>query len=268
MTVDVRSVLSACLPVLLGVTVLCHARGRGFSVGVAASSSALVTFQPAFLIRGMGIHWTFLVLTLFATASSSLALLNHQEPRRIVMFGTSLAGTQLAIPLCGVAATVMLPFALRKSLESGGSRLAGLFVSLLFLPVLVSVAFLYLLIRGRMSAQWPLLPWAAVLRLGWAPALLAFLPACVALWWFGDARRTPVFGVLAASVLLASYAAVVAGREYLFAECSAALSSLLYAYLSDLTSVLQHARGILVFLFGNSVWIWTVDLLFRSYWHA
>src|SRR5205814_2908742 len=137
-------------------------------------------------------------LASFAVASAAASLVRHQEPRRIVLLGSSLAGAQFLHPICGAATTLVLPFALRRALADAGTKHGtGLYVSLLFIPVLT---FLYQSISqpelavltslpGKLSTPFPLLVLAP---------LAAAVPVVCATATLRDSVPLPVLAVIAA----------------------------------------------------------------------
>jgi len=93
----------------------------------------------------------------YAVAASGQAFVERQDPKRIVFFGSSLAGAQLASPVLGIVASLALPLVVRRSLPAfEPARLAGLYISLFFIPALMAVALVSLLAAGQIEIpHWP-----------------------------------------------------------------------------------------------------------------
>src|SRR4051812_19176130 len=134
-------------------------RGANFKLLPAAALSLLVLAQPAFVSARGGLQSALFSLAAFATASSAAAFANRQDPRRIVLFGGSLAGTQLIHPMCGTMTTLLLPWVLRRSFgETFRGRTVGLYVSVLFIPAMVSIALVFLFFVQHVHLpKWPAL---------------------------------------------------------------------------------------------------------------
>jgi hypothetical protein len=153
--------------------------------------------QPAYLeTNGLRtVLFSFISLT---TAWGAAALVQRQEPRRIVLLGSSLAGAQFLNPICGTATMLLLPFALRRALANDGIKHGtGLYISLLFIPALA---------LAYCSITQPEFPFSMALRqklLAPFPAialvpLAAAIPVAFAAAQLRSAVRLPLIAVIAA----------------------------------------------------------------------
>jgi hypothetical protein len=114
-------------------------RAEGYSLPAALGIGLVSLAQPAY-VEAAALRTALFSVATFGVAWTSAALVQRQEPRRIVLLGSSLAGAQFLHPLCGTATTLILPFALRQSLARAGIRHGtGLYISLLFIPALAFV---------------------------------------------------------------------------------------------------------------------------------
>jgi hypothetical protein len=169
----------------------------GYSPPMALGLGLTAMVQPGNLETG-ALRTILFSATTFAVAWAAAALVQRQEPRRIVLLGSSLAGAQLLHPLCGAAATLILPFAVRKSLSNAGIRHGtGLYISLLFIPLLAlaywSIAQPELSALRDLPAKLPgPFPWLAL-----AP-IVAAVPIALAAVRIRNAVPLPVVAVIAA----------------------------------------------------------------------
>ena len=191
---------------------------------------ALVIAQPAYWRFQTSIGAILLSAAAGSVAYAAISFAERQDVRRIALLGGSLAGAQLVNPLWGAATTIMLPLALRSRLGDGkAGGLTGLYVSILFIPVLTAVGVAFLDGRFR-SEMWALAhlhsaqPGMRVFAASLLPA--APLAAALALRpWDAAASIIAVvgFALLAASVALDMVAIESTSVSAAFAVLSFAL---------------------------------------------
>lgn len=153
--------------------------------------------QPAYLEAG-ALRTALFSFISFTVAWGAAALVQRQEPRRIVLLGSSLAGAQFLNPICGTATMLILPFALRRALANDGIKHGtGLYISLLFIPALAlaycSIARpefpVLIALRQKLLAPFPLIALAP---------LAAAVPVAFAASQLRSAVLLPVIAVIAA----------------------------------------------------------------------
>ncbi len=138
--------------------------------------SALVLAQPAFWDFRISASATLLSAAAGGVSFATLSFLKDQDVRRIALLGGSLAGAQLVNPLWGTMTTIMVPLALRRTLDdrkAGG--LTGLYVSILFIPALTAVGFVILDEQFR-SEVWALAHFHSA-QVGMRTIVASLLPA-------------------------------------------------------------------------------------------
>lgn len=150
-------IVEGLLLAALGSLLAAHLSRVGYSRWIATLLAWLAIAQPAYL-GAHALRSALASLSAFGVAASANAFLERQDPRRIVLLGSSLAGAQLANPLWGIVASVVVPLAVKKSLPSiDSARLAGLYISLLFIPVLMAITLAIFLATEHHSWPWPTL---------------------------------------------------------------------------------------------------------------
>jgi hypothetical protein len=135
---------SLTVALLFGLFLLLFGRLRRseFKQSEAAGLALLALAQPAYAGPEV-VHSAIIALAAYAVATAAEAFVQRQDPRRIVVLGGSLAGAQLASPVWGTITMLVLPLALRRTLPAAdAARLVGLYLSLLFIPLLMSLSFL------------------------------------------------------------------------------------------------------------------------------
>src|SRR5690349_4832724 len=111
-------------------------RASGYSLPLAVAFALVSLAEPAYFCAG-ALRTVLFCIACFAIAWAAAALVRRQEPRPIVLLGSSLAGAQFLYPLSGAATTLVLPFALRRAFAGSGARHGmGLYIPLLFIPAL------------------------------------------------------------------------------------------------------------------------------------
>jgi hypothetical protein len=170
---------------------------NGYSRLVAFGLSLFSLVQPAYLEEGAPRTILFSFIS-FTVPWGAAALVQRQDPRRIVLLGSSLAGVQFLNPVCGTATMLILPFALRRAFVSDGIKHGtGLYISLLFIPALALACCsigqpefpFSMALRQKLVAPFPalaLVPLAAAIPVAFAAAQLR------------RAVRLPVIAVIAA----------------------------------------------------------------------
>lgn len=226
-----HALVLAPLLVLYGLIVL-HLRAAGLGSYQSALLGGVSLAQPGYLIEKSALSIALFALAALAVGITTLAFAKRQDPRRTVMLGGSLAGAQIAHPLWGTAAIIMLPLALRRSMGIGAERSAGLYVSLLFIPAITTIVLVYLMATGSFALQAAtafrsppklnLFSIAITLSSG-----AAFLLACLII---RKSRSTLVMGGI--SVLLASIVLQVVGAGTQLLPCAAAVSVFLLLLLT------------------------------------
>jgi hypothetical protein len=137
--------IDATLLVGLCIFLFIKLRRADYNFPIAALISGLVFLQPAFCNTACAFKAGLFAAIVYAVAVSAVSVVERYDVRRIALLGGSLAGAQLVHPLWGTAATVMLPFALRNRLdeESSAAGATGLYVTILFIPVLTAAAMFF-----------------------------------------------------------------------------------------------------------------------------
>jgi len=138
---------------LIGFWAILTARLRAshFNPLGAAALAALALAQPAYIGQD-ALRAGLLALAAYAVTSSGQAFVERQDPKRIVFLGSSLAGAQLASPVWGVLASLAFPLAVRRLLPVfEPARLAGLYISLFFIPALMALTFVGLFVAGQLE---------------------------------------------------------------------------------------------------------------------
>ena len=182
------------------------------AAGFLQAGPVLATVQQQSLWLAAGI---------MAVACSAAAFAERADPRRIMLFGGSLAAIQLVDPLGGFLAAGLLP----ATLVIGGGResrqrQAGLYVILMFLPLMTAGLLLYfvltlhlipaVLLAGQSVGNVARLPPGWAWRLLPAFALAVVLaPPFVASWFWRSRLRDDAAMRAVAVVALAVIAAVV-----------------------------------------------------------
>lgn len=192
---------------LLGGGFLIWLRGAGYSHMLAALLSVVVLAQAGpFVAVGAG-KSLWLALGVWAVVSSAAAFATRADPRRIILFGGSLAAIQLLDPLGGFLTAGLLP----ATLAIGHSRVdprqtAGLYALLMFMPLMTAVLLLYLarvqhidpagLLAGPPAGASPRI-FAAHAGLAWrlAPALGLAVIVSPVLLGLGRLRAAPARAV-------------------------------------------------------------------------
>ncbi|MBU6443365.1 MAG: hypothetical protein KGR48_05590 [Alphaproteobacteria bacterium] len=192
----------------------------GYTTNVSALLVAAALLQAGPILAVANEQSLWLAAGVLAVACSAVAFAERADPRRIMVFGGSLAAIQLIDPLGGFLAASLLP----ATLMIGGGhedrqRQAGLYVILMFLPLITAGLLLYLalthhpapaLLLGQQNA-------AGLTRLppglGWRlmPALSLAAVLAVPIWanrvWRSRLREDAAMRAVAA-VALAVIAAV------------------------------------------------------------
>ncbi len=206
-------------------------RASQYSLSASLLITTLGVAQPAYTYSAYGFHSALFAISIYAMCAATTAFACKQDPRRIVLFGGSLAGAQLIHPICGAAASIALPVTLRRSMGTGNARsTAGIVISVLFIPVLVAICSLYLSGENVWLLRWSSWKASAAQRLtvatigaglGIAPllAILRFRPA-------GSRTIIGVIGVIAAAASFVS--AIIGGPQYALQSPAAAGSLLVY----------------------------------------
>jgi len=139
------TLIAVLLPGLfLAVGAFAWLRRAGCSRPVSAllTAAALLEAGPLFAAaRGQSL---WLAAGIFAVACSAASLAERADPRRIMLFGGALSAIQFVDPLGGFLAAGLLP----ATLVIGGGResrqqQAGLYVILMFLPLMTAGVLLY-----------------------------------------------------------------------------------------------------------------------------
>jgi len=170
--------------IALGWSMFLRLRRANFTFLPATVLSFFVLAQPAFGSLLNSVRSALFGLAAFTTASSAAAFARRQDPRRIVLFGGSLAGAQLIHPMCGTMTTLVLPWVLRRSFgETFRGRTVGLYLSVLFIPAMAGIALAFLMLIQHVTLpKWP--PLAKPLRpadiLSYLLIIVSAVPVAVA----------------------------------------------------------------------------------------
>jgi hypothetical protein len=232
------------LLVVFSAVLFSRLRAARYGLPVSLLIAVLGVAQPAYLYSAKGFHSALFTISIYAMCAAATAFACKQDARRIVLLGGSLAGAQLIHPICGAAATIALPVALRRSMVTNYARgTAGIVISVLFIPVSVAMGSLYLLSEKAWLFRWPSSNASAGQPLAVAAIGAAFgiVPLLVILRFCPAGSRTiiGVIGIIAAGASFVS--AVIGGREYAL-QSSAAAGSLLVYLISEWAPDTKRAR--------------------------
>ena len=216
-------------------------------LSILLAAAALLQAGPALATVQRQSLW--LAAGVLAVACSAAAFAERADPRRIMLFGGSLAAIQLVDPLGGFLAAGLLP----ATLVIGGGResrqrQAGLYVILMFLPLMTAGLLLYFvliqhlvpaaLLAGPGVGDMAPLPPEPAWRLLPASALAVVLvPPFAASWIWRSRLRDDAAMRAIAAVALAVIAAVV------LAACLSAMRAPA-TLLSATTPILIAALGL------------------------
>ena len=254
----------------LSIALFLRLRAARYPNTPAATLTFLAIIQPALTNGAGGLRAACFAAATFSTAAAAIALVRRQDPRRIVLLGGSLAGAQFVHPVWGTAATVILPFALRRSLtEDGAGRLAGWYVSLLFIPALAAMTLVYLSVAQNVEVAY----WTVVAInsghltptiLCVATASMAVLPFLAFIWqrFVSEAR---VAAILCLIVVTTSAVMGALGHSQLL-ECAAAIGPLLIVMVGSWPDSAQRSFRAILFVGANFVLSWV--LLFITQGHS
>lgn len=221
---------------LLGASLFCAMalfffrclRAAEFSPAVATGLSGLALVQPAYWNRQFSIAAILLSAAVSSVALAAISFLQRQDARRIALLGGSLAGAQLVNPLWGGMASIILPFALRRRLGGGSiGGVAGLYVSILFIPGLTAVGIMLFDWRWR-SGLWLLsnIHRFPVDRRPFAASLLCLAPL---LPWLARPRDSSAAVVAVLAVILLGTCFVLNALALKSEPASAAFTALAVA---------------------------------------
>jgi hypothetical protein len=122
---------------------------------IALALGAAAVLHPRLHNAPVIIASLLFAITVYWIAVAAIAFARNQDPRRTVLFGTSLAGAQLVSPVCGALSTISFSLMLRSVLFSGeAARTGGQLTSLLFLPALATCALIYYSLTYGTPAVW------------------------------------------------------------------------------------------------------------------
>lgn len=142
---------TAALLIAFCAILIMRLRASHFGWSEATGLAIVALAQPAY-IRQDALRATLFALAAYAVTASAQAFIERQDPKRIVFFGSSLAGAQLAGPIWGIVASFALPLAVRRSLPNfEPARLAGLYISLFFIPALMALTLAGLVVAGHLE---------------------------------------------------------------------------------------------------------------------
>jgi hypothetical protein len=256
----------------LGWGMFLRLRGANFKLLPAAALSLLVLAQPAFVSLFSGLRSALFSLAAFATASSAAAFARRQDPRRIVLFGGSLAGTQLIHPMCGTMTTLVLPWVLRRSFgDTFRGRTVGLYLSVLFIPAMVSIALVFLFFVQHVHLpKWPVLAMRATSS-DFVPSLFivaSAVPLAVATLRCHVPVTRSVLATTGSMILVTSLILELFVGGHQWALSAAGLSPLLVVALVDGSQGDGRRIDAFVLLSASALLIWTLFLSFPEYGNA
>jgi hypothetical protein len=264
-------ILAALLSALCWI-VFAQLRTAGYCP-VPAATIALLTFaQPAFAGATIGTRSAVFVAAIYATGRSAVAFVHRQDPRRIVLLGSSLAGAQFVHPVWGAAVSLILPVALGRSLAGENlGRVAGLCLSLLFIPALAATTLIYFsAVRHLELPHWP--PASVTPQISDRIALCV-LAAFMATPLFLARIVEPVppsgriVSFMYAMLVTVSVAFSAFGHNQLL-ECAAAASSLLVLMVMNWSQSPKRASTAMLLVGGNFALCWMLLLAETEFLHV
>ena len=183
----------------------------GYSQAWSLALSALALAAPLLTIPENRATVLLFAFSTYAVAAAAMDFANRQDARRIIVFGGSLACAELTNPLGVLLTGLALPFLLPKEIaRAQRSRIAGLLVLLLFLPVLTGTLLLYLALVAHASPA-QLLDGASAPRsiASSASTLIACLPCVPGIICSLKWGRRPIAPVMVFAAALATGAWLV-----------------------------------------------------------
>ncbi len=256
--------LAALLALLFSLFVM-RLRAAQYSPISATVLCLLALAQPAYLTAVIGLRSALFATAAYATATAAAAFAKRQDPRRIVLLGSSLAGAQFIHPVWGAAASIVVPLALRGSLKgSGPGRVAGLYISVLFIPAFGVITLLYLsLVQHIQLPHWAI---AHAARDGVQTLITCLLtlltigPPLLAAFFLGlEDSTASVLAALCLVVVAISVGLGALGQTQLL-ECAAALSVLLLLIVSRWPQFRGRALRTAILVGGNASSCWIFAL--------
>jgi hypothetical protein len=230
------------LVAVFGTVLFSRLRTADYAIPAALLIAVFCVAQPAYAHAVSGFHAVLFAISMYAMCAAATAFVRKQDPRRTVLLGGSLAGAQLIHPMCA-AASIALPFALRRSLVTEDARgTVGAIVSVLFIPALAAIGSLYLLSQNLSVLRWPIskaFPDQGSI-LGSIEAASGILPL-LAVLALRSAPSRSIIGVLCVIAAAASLvSAIIGGQEYAL-QSSAAAGTLLAYLISEWPSDTKRA---------------------------
>jgi hypothetical protein len=187
------------LAALLWAMLAARLKQAGYPNRWAIACGAVAVMQPAFLEPTFGAQCLLFSAFSYALGSAVLGFIEHQDPRRIILLGGSLAGTQILSPVNGLLFAASIPLVLGYSRpDRKSSSTTGLMVLLLFLPALAALALLWPRAGQDLAILRPAMPARSLSgSAALAPpfALLALLPSLVFVAMQNPTRARIVGGV-------------------------------------------------------------------------
>ena len=260
--------LASLIVAAFGLLLLVGLRRAGYRAAPASALIVLTLAQPALLNVRTSAGATLFAAAVTAVAAATVAFVHQQDARRIVLLGGSLAGAQLVHPIWGAAATVILPLALRRRLSASSTAgLTGLYVSILFVPLLTA-ATIFTLDAPVRSELWSI----ALFHLGAGtsvPSVLASIlpgvPLLLALLIHASDEGVPQLAVIAVAILAVSAMLSLIGMTSPSLSCAAAFGALSLVLIG--TRPARKAGWFLPFLLAgaNSAAAWASMFLAQTH---
>lgn len=262
--------LIALLGVLFGLIYL-HLRASNLQSHRAALLGLVSLMQPAYLEANSAIPTVLFALAVMAVGVATLAFSKRQDPRKTVLLGGALAGAQIAHPIWGTAATIALPFTLHRSMGSGAERATGLYVSLLFVPAITTIALAYLAATGEL--QLPHWPGAQGLstKIDLFSTVITILAGAIFLGAWLVLRKRPgrsALAIIGVLVLLVSVVLQVMGHDSELLSCAAAVGIVLLLMLLPYSASAVRFRTAMAVCATNAAMCWALAFIATRLEHA
>lgn len=224
---------------LLAALMFRHLRLMGYSRRDTAILVVLACVQLAAAFSASTLHALLLALALFIMAKAAMKFSAAQSARGVIALGLSLAAVQIVSPAGLLVSVIVVPtLATAHVPDASRGKNAGLFLLLLFTPLMSAAVFAYLarelqfdpwshmagpfddLIRSRIFDR--LNP----RRSGLIDAI-ALIAAAFPTWWMAArSRRAGVVAIIVCALIAAVVAAALMQRSYAFGAFVPALGSL------------------------------------------